>query len=862
MEHELTPDDIRVREEQRQPDACRWPHEVSLRSYLEILYYCDDGVRPPMRIFIGGVGVEPRNWSHMLQHRQEAKAYYPHVDAQTNGGERAVARLDLGYAVPLQELVTLLQGGDPYGAPGGRSSSHAELVARKKQLVEYSGVFYYHRGRLIAPLQALPCFSKADNRLPTAERRIRDKGFGLLGVCRENFLTPRHNKASYMLRETVDSAAPKPELLFKRMSELAEEHLSTVVAPMLSAILGQQAPSSSSSQAGPSSGQPASMSVRSVRLPPGFEMERTARGDNYYVGPGGKQFRSFREVERYLDRQSIHPQGAKSQCATPQNPQALNPQGVHPQGVTPRGGHPKGTKRRGRQTSTDREEEEEAQEEEDSMYCDDDEEEEGEETETEARAGEAIEPDSEDGPANITPSDPEEEWVECVDCKRWRRLTCASLRALAPKGGLVAFQRCRDNPDPSYASCEVPQELSNEDIDALLGIAPSAPAPTPTPAAGRGLAAVPLSRQGGDAQASIGPSQLQLDDNDDDGSAAPVEMEILKVEVELEGEDESEGGVERLQAVHVHVEQERSEAARVSDARASDARASDARASDAALRAAHSEAVRKAREAALARKESEAQRTRDAAQAQRVAEDTVVEDTWMVSAKDGRKGYVVRAGRWKGQQLFQLREQSGSLGAKKYGVHDLSKETLDVTREQKVAAPLATLEGSSARMWWRSSQEEGRDAAGDFWAGVLRESYATPGVAGTFALCYQDDLTIDELAVFVQPDGGYVVHRVDDGEPILREEIILDRWPYPYPVALPLALTLILTLTLTLILTRVLPLPLPLTWTGTPWPPRWRPPTLLPHTHGHRPAQSRSHSTRLMHSAATLCPGARDCCYP
>ena len=279
-----------------------------------------------MRIFIGGVGVEPRNWSHMLQHRQEAKAYYPHVDAQTNGGERvsrraprprlglgvanpdtnpnpnpdpnptptptpnqAVARLDLGYAVTLQELVTVLKGRDPYGAPGGRSSSHAELVARhsplaihiyiyimarksrtkchcwrvpngkaqthghpnpnpkakptptgaskhqgspttelpayhscrKKQLVEYSGVFYYHRGRLIAPLQALPCFSKADNRLPTAERRIRDKGFGLLGVCRENFLTPRHNKASYMLRETVDSAAPKPELLFKRMSELA-----------------------------------------------------------------------------------------------------------------------------------------------------------------------------------------------------------------------------------------------------------------------------------------------------------------------------------------------------------------------------------------------------------------------------------------------------------------------------------------------------------------------------------------------------------------------------------------------------------------------------------------------------------------
>ena len=70
----------------------------------------------------------------------------------------------------------------------------------------------------------------------------------------------------------------------------------------------------------------------------------------------------------------------------------------------------------------------------------------------------------------------------------------------------------------------------------------------------------------------------------------------------------------------------------------------------------------------------------------------------------------------------------------------------------------------------------------------------------------------------MQPDGGYVVHRVDDGEPILREEIILDR--YPSPLALALALVLARTLARTLALAQTLATTLPLTWTGTPWPPR------------------------------------------
>ena len=166
-EHKLTPDDIRLR-----GDQATWPHEHSLRRYLEILDYCDDEVKPPMQIFISGIAVEPCNWSLLLQHRQEATPYYPHVDAQSNGGERAVARLDLGYKVELQELALELRGkGSParksrlfivpcvwqrpgllghkagptsIGAPsrpascGPRPNTFATFIPRKKELSEYS----------------------------------------------------------------------------------------------------------------------------------------------------------------------------------------------------------------------------------------------------------------------------------------------------------------------------------------------------------------------------------------------------------------------------------------------------------------------------------------------------------------------------------------------------------------------------------------------------------------------------------------------------------------------------------------------------------------------------------------------------
>ena len=148
----------------------------------------------------------------------------------------------------------------------------------------------------------------------------------------------------------------------------------------------------------------------------------------------------------------------------------------------------------------------------------------------------------------------------------------------------------------------------------------------------------------------------------------------------------------------------------------------------------------------------------------------------MVCRKDGRKGRVVKAGKAFGRQLFHLRDQFGSLGSKRYKAIDLDTDILDVVGEQKVAAPVASLVGSLAQMWWRDGDD---DVAGAFWPGILTGSLRSPEQPGAFLLHYtdckdkEDDLN-DELVVFVQPDGRYVVHRADDGERILSQEIRLE----------------------------------------------------------------------------------------
>jgi len=81
-----------------------------------------------MQISIGGSEVVPRDWTSFLNHRKDATPYYPQVDVRSNGGERAVARLSLGYQVQLKQLVAVFQSRDR------DSNAHA----RKKELQEYS----------------------------------------------------------------------------------------------------------------------------------------------------------------------------------------------------------------------------------------------------------------------------------------------------------------------------------------------------------------------------------------------------------------------------------------------------------------------------------------------------------------------------------------------------------------------------------------------------------------------------------------------------------------------------------------------------------------------------------------------------
>jgi hypothetical protein len=56
-----------------------------------------------------------------------------------------------------------------------------------------------------------------------------------------------------------------------------------------------------------------------------------------------------------------------------------------------------------------------------------------------------------------------EVWVECDKCGKWRR---AYLTAKE----LSSEWFCEDNPDTRYNSCDKPQELSNEKMNALLGL--------------------------------------------------------------------------------------------------------------------------------------------------------------------------------------------------------------------------------------------------------------------------------------------------------------------------------------------------------------------------------------------------------
>ncbi|GAX78574.1 hypothetical protein CEUSTIGMA_g6014.t1, partial [Chlamydomonas eustigma] len=52
-------------------------------------------------------------------------------------------------------------------------------------------------------------------------------------------------------------------------------------------------------------------------------------------------------------------------------------------------------------------------------------------------------------------------WVQCDSCNKWRRIPAIVADQLADD----AKWHCQDNPNLAFASCDVPQELTNEEID-------------------------------------------------------------------------------------------------------------------------------------------------------------------------------------------------------------------------------------------------------------------------------------------------------------------------------------------------------------------------------------------------------------
>ncbi|XVE95547.1 hypothetical protein REPUB_Repub02eG0107100 [Reevesia pubescens] len=61
---------------------------------------------------------------------------------------------------------------------------------------------------------------------------------------------------------------------------------------------------------------------------------------------------------------------------------------------------------------------------------------------------------------------PDNAWVHCDDCHKWRRIPVALVKSIDEACRWI----CGNNVDKSFAHCSVPQEKSNADINAELGI--------------------------------------------------------------------------------------------------------------------------------------------------------------------------------------------------------------------------------------------------------------------------------------------------------------------------------------------------------------------------------------------------------
>ena len=80
-------------------------------------------------------------------------------------------------------------------------------------------------------------------------------------------------------------------------------------------------------------------------------------------------------------------------------------------------------------------------------------------------------------------------WVACHSCRRWRRLHTVHSASEMPKGWT-----CAANPDDDYNRCDVPQEVSDEQIEQQLELADGVRSAAPPPRK-RKPAAPPVQRK-------------------------------------------------------------------------------------------------------------------------------------------------------------------------------------------------------------------------------------------------------------------------------------------------------------------------------------------------------------------------------
>ena len=262
--------------------AWRPRHAYSLRALLEVLYYADDETPGPLKIVLRGKEVPLRNWDTFLHEWPSGQPAYSYTPTGLPAGLRG-ASVRFGMCVSIRELMDTFSSKST--SKQNRTQLNAtELRARKLELEGYSGVFYYNHHRLIIPLE--PTNKQRGPRgavMLTTEKRIVMYGQGLIGVCREGWLMPAHNKSGYSNEESKPSAfaaggvmrpnAPegrRPEFkeLAAVMDKKLQEHLKAVILPKYHAALGERnaadgsrsaaaaKPTGSSSAAAPAAGLP------------------------------------------------------------------------------------------------------------------------------------------------------------------------------------------------------------------------------------------------------------------------------------------------------------------------------------------------------------------------------------------------------------------------------------------------------------------------------------------------------------------------------------------------------------------------------------------------------------------------------